>query len=313
MTKPDTTPPSEIERVEAPTREEFEENYVKRRRPVILTGVATGWKALTEWTPEYLKSVAGDSVVTAHYDPNGDFQQWYDMADGVREDRQIGFARLIDLLIAEPPDLRYYMTEHALHLVSEKLLGDLSLSQYISDTLKPGVSSGPCLFVGRDISMPIHYHPTTEAFMCQLQGDKQVTLYGPEQCPNLYTTPWYKPTYIFSRVDYASQRAMAQHDRSRMDFDKWPKLERAKGLEFTVRPGEILFIPVHWWHVTSVDTFQVSMTYFWRSDKSRWHYPTPGRRVRAREVMRAVTENWVKLKGAITGRRADSESASVYS
>ena len=116
VTKPDPTPPSEIERVETPTREEFEENYVKRRRPVILTGVATGWKAFTEWTPEYLKSVAGDSVVTAHYDPNGDFQQWYDMADGVREDRQIEFAKLIDLLVAEPPDLRYYMTEHALHL-----------------------------------------------------------------------------------------------------------------------------------------------------------------------------------------------------
>ena len=65
--------------------------------------------------------------------------------------------------------------------------------------------------------------------------------------------------------------------------------------------------------MTSVDTFQVSMTYFLRSDKSRWHYPTPGRRVRAREVMRAVTQNWVKLKGVITGRRADSKSASVYS
>jgi hypothetical protein len=97
-----------------------------------------------------------------------------------------------------------------------------------------------------------------------------------------------------------------------MDFEKWPKLRHAKGLEFTVRAGEILFIPVHWWHVTSVDTFQLSMTYFWRSDPSRWHYPQPGRRVRAREAMRLMTHKWLKLKGAITGRRAP-ERVGAYS
>lgn len=306
MPKPDFTPPSEIERIEAPTREFLVENYIKRRRPVILTGVATQMKAYKEWTPDYLRAAAGDSVVTAHYDENADFQQWYDMDDGDREDRQIPLGDLLDLLLADPPDLRYYMTEHALHLISEDLLADVSMSQYISDELKPGVSSGPCLFVGRDISMPAHFHPTTEAFMCQLKGDKKVTLYGPEQCPNLYTTPWHKPTYIFSRIDYQTQRAMAQHDRGRMDFDRWPKLERAKGLEFTVHAGEILFIPVHWWHVTSVDCFQLSMTYFWRSDPARWHYPTPGLRVRARETMRVMTEKWLKLKGLVTGKKTEA-------
>jgi len=308
--KPDLTPPKEIERIEAPSREVFEEEYVKRRRPVILTGVATGMKAYREWTPDYLREIAGESVVTAHYDEAGDFQQWYDMDDGVREDRQLPLGELLDLLLADPPDLRYYMTEHALHLISEKLLEDVSMSDYISDELVPGTSSGPCLFIGRDISMPMHYHPTTEAFMCQLKGDKKVTLYGPDQCPHLYTTPWYKPTYIFSRVDYKTQRAMAQHDRERMDFDAWPKLERAKGLEFTVKAGEVLFIPVHWWHVTSVDCFQLSVTYFWRSDPVRWHYPTPGLRVRARETAKVMTERWLKLKGLMTGKKAEAQTSS---
>ena len=142
MPKPDRTPPAEIERIEAPTREVLVENYIKRRRPVILTGVATQMKAYQEWTPDYLREVAGDSVVTAHYDENADFQQWYDMNDGEREDRQLPLGQLLDPLLADPPDLRYYMTEHALHLISEDLLADISLNQYISDELEPDETRG---------------------------------------------------------------------------------------------------------------------------------------------------------------------------
>ena len=46
----------QIDRVEAPSREELEENYVKRRTPVIITGVGTEWRA-RQWTPEYLAKV----------------------------------------------------------------------------------------------------------------------------------------------------------------------------------------------------------------------------------------------------------------
>ena len=67
----------QIERVEAPTLEYFEQNYVNRNRPVILTGVASRWRAMSKWNPAYLKSVAGESIVTVHFQEHGDFFQWY--------------------------------------------------------------------------------------------------------------------------------------------------------------------------------------------------------------------------------------------
>jgi hypothetical protein len=301
-----------IERVEAPPREEFEQDYVKRRRPVILTGVGTKWKAYSDWTPDYLRSVAGKSLVTVHYDENGNFRDWYNNPND-REDRKMPFGDFLDLLLAEPPDLRYYMTEHSLPDVSPELVGDISVSDYIEDVLNPGRASGPNLFAGRDTCMPLHYHPTTEAFMCQLTGTKQVTLYGPEQFPYLYPRPWYAQSYVFSLIDWHTQRAMARRDRSEIDFEKFPKLQQAEGLEFTVHPGEILFIPVHWWHLTTVDSFQLSMTYFWISERARFHYPSPGFQVRAREAMRFSGTTLRNLGRRLTGRPVmDPRKVAVY-
>lgn len=45
---------TEIERVEAPTRVAFEENIARCRKPVILTGVASKWKAYADWDVDYL-------------------------------------------------------------------------------------------------------------------------------------------------------------------------------------------------------------------------------------------------------------------
>ena len=63
-------------------------------------------------------------------------------------------------------------------------------------------------------------------------------------------------------------------------------MKEAQAVEFTVHPGEILFIPVHWWHVTNVKGYQVSITYFWASDRKRWCFPSPGREVQAHEAFR---------------------------
>lgn len=304
---------SEIERVHAPSREHFEQHYVKQRRPVILTGVANTWKAYTGWSIDYLDSVAGASEVAVHFDENGNFRDWYNRQHDVRQDRKMPFGELLRVLNDEPPDLRYYMTEHSLHDVSEDLVGDLSLRDYIEDVPQPGVASGPCLFVGRNTCMPMHYHPTTEAFMAQLTGTKKVTLYGPAEYAHLYPRPWYGQSYIFSQIDWDTQRAMAKNQPNHMDFERFPKLRAARPLHFTVHPGEVLFIPVHWWHVTSVEGFQLSMTWFWRSERARWHYPLPGLQVCAREAMRVSRLRLRHLGARLTGGKVvDSGKVQRY-
>ena len=52
-----------IERRHGLTYDDFMKNYLIPRKPVIVTGVLTGWKALTRWTPEFFKTRYGAKVV----------------------------------------------------------------------------------------------------------------------------------------------------------------------------------------------------------------------------------------------------------
>jgi hypothetical protein len=64
--------------------EEFDRRYYLPQRPVIVEGVTQGWAATTRWTPDYLKSIVGDS--------NGikESLYWFDVGDEVfRADYQV--------------------------------------------------------------------------------------------------------------------------------------------------------------------------------------------------------------------------------
>lgn len=276
----------EIQRIEAPGREEFQRDWVDQNRPVILTGLASQWRAAS-WTPDYLESVAGDSTVTAHYQEEANFHYWYQHL-GQRQDRQMPFAELLDLLTREPPERRYYMTEHELEHVSPRLLEDVDVSRYLDGAI-------PMLFMGRDTYMPMHYHGATEAILCQLSGSKTITLYSPDQFSLLYPRRWYSRAPVFSQVDTRDP-----------DLERFPKFTRARPMTFTLEPGEILFIPVHWWHVTGVEGFQISMTCFWKAKMSCYTFPAPGLQTVARETLRLKKVLHVidELKSQLPGRQA---------
>lgn len=276
----------DIDRLEAPTREEFESLYRDRNRPVILRGVASQWPAMS-WTLDYLESVAGASMITVHFREDGDFGKWYLHPDE-RQDLRMPFAELLDLL-ARQRDRRYYMTEHSLREISPELVRDVDVSRYV-DLAPPWE---PLLFVGYDTCMPGHFHGSTEALLCQLHGTKQITLFSPEQYHRLYPRKWWQRSPLFSELDGRSIQART------VDLDAYPRYAEAVPLRFTLHPGEILFIPVHWWHITSVPDFQISMTTFWKAKLSNWTFPVPGLQMVGREVWHQLH----RAGRALTGRR----------
>lgn len=271
---------SEIDRVERPSRELLQREYVDHNQPVILTGVASQWPAREKWTPQYLSEAAGDAEVTVHFNDHGNFHQWYTTSARQRSDRKIALREFLRLL-AEDRDPRYYMTEHELRRVSPALLADVDLSTYID---QDGPFE-PLLFLGYDTCMPLHYHGTTEALLCQLHGIKEVTLFGPSQWSALYPRRWYEHAPLFSQVD-----------GSQPDLQRFPRYDRASGLRFTLYPGEVLFIPVHWWHLTRVQGLQISVTQFWKAKLGNWHFPAPGLQTVAREVLFRTKQTLGKLR-----------------
>ena len=264
-----------IDRIESPSREHFIRNYLLQNRPVILQGVMDRWPALSRWTPEYLKSVAGDADVEVHFNETGNFRDYYVDASK-RADRNMKFKELVDLLAFDPDGRQYYMTEYKLREISPKLCEDVNFADYFDPDNEP---YEVMLFMGRDTCMPMHYHGKMEAFLCQVYGEKKVVLFSPEQYRAVYSRRWFQHHPLFSNLD---GRQILAGD---VDTDLFPKFKGAKPMEFMLHPGEMLFIPVHWWHVTGVEGYQVSLTHFFRAKLRCWRFPSPGLQTIGREII----------------------------
>jgi len=264
-----------IERVEAPTREEFEKNYLNKNKPVVLTGVVDKWGAYSKWDPDYLKSVAGESTIKVPYREDGSFFDYY-VDRPKRVELEMKFGELVDLLVEGKSAREYYLTEYDLREVSAELMRDIDFSRYFDVERQPYDAQ---IFLGHDTCMPLHYHGVMEAFLCQIRAEKRIVLYSPKQYAMLYPGKWYKPIPLFSRID--GRKIFS----GQVDLERFPKFRNVKPIEFTLKPGEMLFIPIHWWHVTRVPGYQVSVTHFFKSKLRCWTFPTPGLQNIGREVL----------------------------
>ncbi|XP_036098804.1 HSPB1-associated protein 1 [Molossus molossus] len=84
----------------------------------------------------------------------------------------------------------------------------------------------------------------------QVQGRKRWHLFPPEDTPFLYPTRIpYEESSVFSKVNVVNP-----------DFKRFPQFQKARRHVVTLSPGQVLFVPRHWWHyVESIDPVTVSI------------------------------------------------------
>ncbi|KAM5153008.1 HSPB1-associated protein 1 [Mantella aurantiaca] len=107
------------------------------------------------------------------------------------------------------------------------------------------------LWVGsRGANTPCHIDSYGCNLVLQVEGRKRWHLFPPEDTDHLYPTRIpYEESSIFSRVNVVNP------DRSR-----YPSFSNAHPHVVTLHPGQVLFVPRHWWHyVELVDDVTVSV------------------------------------------------------
>ncbi|XP_021490317.1 HSPB1-associated protein 1 isoform X2 [Meriones unguiculatus] len=84
----------------------------------------------------------------------------------------------------------------------------------------------------------------------QVQGRKTWHLFPPEDTPFLYPTRIpYEESSVFSKINVVNP-----------DLKRFPQFQKARRHMVTLSPGQVLFVPRHWWHyVESVDPATVSI------------------------------------------------------
>jgi hypothetical protein len=259
-----------VERVEAPSAECFAEEYLAQGRPVLITGVAKAWQAVS-WTFDDLRRAAGARRVGVEvYADRHDFYRPWTVLRRPKK-REVLLAAFLDRLEqAEAEAGREYLAEVSFKSVFPDLGARLDLPPYLTREKK--VNS--LVFLGTDTFTPIHYHPRSHGLLTMLWGKKHVLFWPPEQTAGLYPNAWYSPLFNHSRVNLAH-----------LDPRRHPAFTQLEPLRVTVGAGEMLFIPVHWWHAVETPGLGFAVTFAWPATPPTRLFPVPGRRTIANEIL----------------------------
>jgi len=229
-----------IQRRSGVSRAEFRDDYYAANQPVILTGLMAGWRATAAWTPEYLKMAVGDLVVEVMGGRDADPK--YER-NGRRHRSKMRFADYIDLVYSGKVTNDYCLAPNNGFLQRPEaapLLEDfIPFPEYLKPTSEGRQSYlwfGPAGTV-----TPLHYE-RSNVLMAQVAGRKKFRLIPSTQADFVYNREG-----VYSDVDCENP-----------DASLYPKFRNATIIDVTVEPGEVLFVPVGWWH--HVRALDVSMT-----------------------------------------------------
>lgn len=254
-----TLPPGggAVERKEALTRDEFLLGYYAANRPVVLTRIMQRWRALSTWTPGYLKERYGEVEVEVttgrssdpHYERNVDAHK-STMPLGAYVDRV--------LAAGEPNDV--YMVANNQNLERPALRPLLDDVEMFPELLDPAKTARSIFlwFGGAGTVTPLHHDPVN-VILAQVCGRKRFLLFPPSETSRLYND-----VGVFSDVDCEQP-----------DATRYPRYRPAASIEVVLEPGEAIFLPVGWWHhVRALEIgISVSFTNFCFPNQYAWYSP----------------------------------------
>lgn len=229
-----------IERRSNVSREEFAEQYYSVNRPLVMLNLMHNWKARTIWTPEYFRDRFGQELVEVMADRNSDPQ--YEI-NSFSHKRTMRFGAYIDRITQPGETNDVYLVANNSLLTREAMKPLMEDFSCFPEYLDPSSAHGSSfLWLGAAGTVtPLHYD-VMNILMCQVRGRKRVTLIPSYQAPLVYNE-----IGVFSQVDCENP-----------DYERFPLFRGVRIFRLILQPGEVLFIPIGWWH--HVRSLDVSMT-----------------------------------------------------
>lgn len=228
----------EIQRRNFPeTAAEFQA-LISDRKPILFPGAARSWPAVTKWSESYLKERLGSKQLTVTESRAGLFEG--DPEKGHYHSGQMHemtFDAFLDGILETPPR-NYYLHRQDLRSTLPELRADIVEYDLMGQTayLLPGVWMGP-----RGSVTQLH-HDFADNLFTQVRGEKRVILADPEQEGLFYRFPFRlygtKSSWHLSLVKTSTTP----------DLARFPDFAGVGLYDFVMEPGDILFVPVFWWH-----------------------------------------------------------------
>jgi LPS sulfotransferase NodH len=234
-----------VERRSGLSRREFIDEYYSLNRPVLLDGLMNDWPAMDRWTPDYLKSRVGDEIVEVMAERNADplFER-----NSSKHRREMRFGDYVDRVYSGEVTNEYYLVANNGFFQRQTVRSLLDDIRLFPEYLTGDASQGVFLWFGPAGTLTPLHHDTSNIFMAQVSGRKHVKMVPASQWQYVYNS-----VGVFSDVDPDNP-----------DFARFPEFRKATVIDVILEPGEVLFMPIGWWHhVRALDpSIMVSFTNF---------------------------------------------------
>ena len=239
-----------IERRERLFGADFLQQHYRMNRPVIITGMLEHFPARGKWTLDYFAERFGERMVEVQFGRDADPQ--YEM-NSIAHKRRLAFGEYVELVRTSGSSNDFYMTANN-NSQNQEALKELwddvgALPEYLDDD---PARRGFFWFGPAGTITPLH-HDLTNNFMAQIIGRKRVRLVAPCELAKVYNH-----RHCFTEVDARA-----------VDLARFPAMAGVTIHDCVLEPGEILFLPVGWWH--HVEALDISVTlastnFLWPND-----------------------------------------------
>ncbi|MCG2839455.1 cupin-like domain-containing protein [Sandaracinobacter sp. RS1-74] len=230
-----------------PAEDFFAEHY-NRLSPVVLTGLTEHWPG-RQWTLESLAAKVGNPEIEVQMEREADRD--FEL-NSIAHKRRMRWHEILALLAEDPDTNDFYVTANNSGLNRKALdplwrdVGDLP--GYLG---KSRLGDGFFWMGPRGTVTPWH-HDLTQNLLVNMVGTKRVALVSPAE-----THRMRNHRHCFSRFGA---------DATLSDV---PANERPRIFTVDIGPGDILFIPVGWWHHVSGLSLTIGMSFInfvWDND-----------------------------------------------
>jgi Cupin-like domain len=262
----------QIDRIKNITLAEFKARY-RHNKPVVLEGAAREWAARSVLTPENLKNMFGDVTVNCRETDDEIDMYFGDDSFGATRRTYLKFKDYIDLICGKdsfeerPPYLAnvdFDMPEGSQYLQQLKSL--LDFPDFFQD-----INTGKTftLWIGAPGQKSTIHNHNYHTLITQIYGTKSCLLYSPDQHDALHAT-YVNPTCWGSPVD-----------PQQPDLEKFPRFKEAGALETVLDAGDILYVPLFWFHHVFAHTVSINTNQFinvgvaksWNEEQLNWRNP----------------------------------------
>lgn len=211
--------------------EVFKKEFYDTGRPVVIKKLAHDWPAYQKWNWDYFRELVGHKKVPLYNNVKSDAYTPINKADDYKT-----FGEYIDMISKGPAGWRIFLFNIFDH--APQLIEDFEWPEHLA---RGFIKKYPMLFTGGAGSIT-HMHfdiDLSHIFHTQFAGRKRVLMFPFTEQHKLYRKPWE----VLSLADFSNY-----YVEGNVDYEKFPALKLAQGLDFILEPGDTLFMPSGYWH-----------------------------------------------------------------